>query len=106
MLLQKLMSGLSDVALHREVLQLCDSFQSVESLRKYCVAFELTQCDADFGWEIAVVEHHSALPDLLEDAKVAATCRNPSPVGRPCGNCGGSPALGKSSCLGEVLVPC
>lgn len=45
MLLRKLVSGLAWVELKEEVFRRCDLFSDVDSLRKFCVAFEAARND-------------------------------------------------------------
>ncbi|MPC79496.1 hypothetical protein E2C01_074026 [Portunus trituberculatus] len=46
MLLRKLVSGLESAVLKEEVFRQCDTFHDVDSLRKFCVAYEAAHRDA------------------------------------------------------------
>ncbi len=112
MLLRKLMSGLGSVAL-KEVFLKCEMFTDVDSLRKFCVAFEAAHKDAsrasfggNFGWEHpASAAATTPLPDVLQEgspSEAAGTRRN-TPQPR-CGKCGARHRQGKGPCPAETRV--
>ncbi|KAK3894919.1 hypothetical protein Pcinc_001367 [Petrolisthes cinctipes] len=120
MLLHKLVSGIASVELKEEVFRRCDSFSEVDSLRKFCVAFEAAHKDAtrpgvstkNIGREgreaMASVARVSSLPDALQEEvglpPQAAGARQPPPYKPRCGNCGLKHKPGKGSCPAEMLA--
>ncbi|KAK3887585.1 hypothetical protein Pcinc_008290 [Petrolisthes cinctipes] len=117
MLLRKLVSGIASVELKEEVFRRCDSFSEVDSLRKFCVAFEAAHKDAtrpgvstkNIGREaMASVATVSSLPDALQEEvglpPQAAGARQPPPYKPRCGNCGLKHKPGKGSCPAEMLA--
>ncbi len=121
MLLRKLMGGLSDPVMKREVFQLCKQFTSVDKLRTFCLTFESAARDANFGGsftrEVAGAELDAPLPDVAQEV-VAGAHRHPAPasvrtrppanrphtpVEKPCGNCGGTHAPGRVHCPARSL---
>ncbi|KAK3880047.1 hypothetical protein Pcinc_015434 [Petrolisthes cinctipes] len=102
MLLRKLVSGIASVELKEEVFRRCDSFSEVDSLRKFCVAFEAAHKDAtrpgvstkNIGREgreaMASVATVSSLPDALQEEvglpPQAAGARQPPHYKPRCGN--------------------
>ena len=107
MLLRKLVGGLESAVLKEEVFRRCETFHDVDSLRKFCVAFEAAHRDAaslKSRWETAAVAAVTPPPGPQRGElppPVAATRRQPS---KPrCGNCGTMHKPGKGSCpAGEL----
>ena len=112
MLLLKLVSGLESVALKEEEFRQCELFKDVDSLRKFCVAFEAAHKDAatpgfggNFGREaLASAAAATPLPGApQEDSPPQAAGARPPPHKPRCGNCGGKHKPGKGSCPAESL---
>ena len=114
MLLRKLVSGLESVGLKEEVFRKCETFKDVDSLRKFCVAFEAAHKDAaspGFGGNIGRETLASAaavtpLPGALQELHLppqAAGTRQPPHKPR-CGNCGAQHKLGKGLYPAEALT--
>ena len=105
MLLRKLMVGLHDPVLKRDVFQNCVGIRSVEELRNKCVSFEAAVRDAS-------VRHHAAVAATAPEdagseadepqeevvARAAPTGPKFGPRRAPCGNCGGRHVPGKAKC--------
>ena len=100
MLLRKVLVGLSDSSLKREVFRQCDAFSDVGSLRAFCASFEVAERDATsvHGGKIAR-EYESAGTDVMPDdvsdydvtphqSAVAASRHNASNTHKSCRNCG------------------
>ena len=99
MLLRKLMVGLSDQVLKRQVFQSCKNFDSVDALRAMCCTYEAARQDA-MGGKLAREIPCAAGTEFVQDdeSEVAATSQ-PSPADsrrgpakpshRNCGHCGG-----------------
>lgn len=100
MLVRKLIAGLRDPALRREVFQCHVQFRDVDSLRSYCVAFEAAQRDAH-GFP---PNRHpgaaagDALTGATSDDDVIAAAGPRKARHRPCGYCGERHQPGKASC--------
>lgn len=112
MLLRKLVSGLGSAVLKEEVFRRCDTFHDVDSLRKFCVAYEAAHRDAaapgsggNFTRDNAAVAGATPLPDAPQEVipPPAAAARRPPPKTR-CGNCGTMHKPGKGSCPAGELV--
>ena len=102
MLLRKVMVGLSDQCLRREVFRKCDSFSDIDSLREFCASFEAARRDATLGGKIER-ELAMAGTDVTEEKPVVAGYRQRGPVQhqpasfcKPCNYCGEK--HGKTSC--------
>ena len=104
MLLRKLMVGLSDKTLKRQVFQSCHEIHSVDSLRVMCIAFEAARDDAlrDRTW---LCDPPAAAAAEVSDGQLDVAAAHYSDEGapvkaqsRPCGNCGISHAPTRSSC--------
>ncbi|XP_076042081.1 uncharacterized protein LOC143025983 [Oratosquilla oratoria] len=125
MLLRKLVCGLHSVGLKEEVFRQCESFNDVDSLRRFCVAFEAAQKDArhntlggSFGREnLAAVAGVTPLPDAQADSyPQVAGARHQQPTRMPqaarqqqqvlkrCGNCGLKHKQGRGLCYAETLA--
>ena len=115
MLLRKLMVGLSDKDLKKEVFQACEFIKDTDSLRVMCSAFEGARDDAlrSKSWlggspRAAPIEVCDEQPDVAAAVTPRHFSDNKSaPVkmqSRPCGNCGGRHALGWSSCPARNMV--
>ncbi|MPC51401.1 hypothetical protein E2C01_045245 [Portunus trituberculatus] len=123
MLLRKLMCGSHNVVLQDEVFRECESFSDVDSLRKFCIAFEAAQKDArhvaggrSFGREgVAGAAGVTPLPDEQADKPLLAAVARHQPAqqpqaGRPphqikrCGNCSLRHKLGKELCPAEAVA--
>ncbi|KAK3888627.1 hypothetical protein Pcinc_007352 [Petrolisthes cinctipes] len=121
MLLRKLMGGLSDKVLKREVFQMYDQFKSVDALRTFCITHEAAARDA-----VRVVPYTSHSHDTTEVAGVlpdvgavagallpiARTTTNAiqrpnprpyTPAKTPCGNCGTLHTPGRAQCPARSL---
>ena len=117
MLLRKLMVGLRDPVLKRDVFQTCEDITSVEKLRNKCVSYEGAVRDAEArerhaataaaasgsgcgrGERAVVVSESEA---ICEEEEVVARAtfkpRKSIPPRDLCGNCGGKHAPGKAKC--------
>lgn len=123
-LLRKLMGGLSDEVLKREVFQVCNQFQRLGALRTFCSTYEAVARDTN---KMAPHTGHSS--DIMEVAGMESTApgvgevagarlpiahptSNPTP--RPnaspfipaetrCGNCGTLHTPGKAQCPARSL---
>ena len=116
MLLRKVLVGLSDSSLKREVFRQCDAFSDVESLRAFCASFEAAERDATsvHGGKTAR-EYESAgtdaMPDDVSDddviphqPTVAASRHNTSNTHKSCRNCGYKHAPDKASCPAQCAT--
>ena len=70
-MLRKLMVGLSDQVLKRQVFQSCNDFSSVDALRAMCCTFEAARRDATGGKSWREVPH-AAGTDTVDDATTDA----------------------------------
>ena len=105
MLLRKLMVGLHDPVLKRDVFQNCASITSVDELRSKCVSFEAAVRDASTRHYAAVAtaapeDAGSEVDETQEEvvARAAPTGSKSGPRRAPCGNCGGRHVPGKAKC--------
>ena len=107
MLLRKLMVGLSDQVLKRQVFQMCDVFKSVDALRAMCCTFEAARRDASGGKSWREVPHAAgtdAVDDASLDTAAASKSSTATPTSRTCGNCGGRHAPDRASCPARSLT--
>ncbi|XP_076058554.1 uncharacterized protein LOC143035571 [Oratosquilla oratoria] len=100
MLVRKLIAGLREPTLRREVLQCYAQFKEVDSLRSYCVAFEAAQRDAH---DFPPNRHpEAAAGDVMHDAAsdddVIAAAGPGKARHRPCWHCGDRHQPGRAAC--------
>ena len=92
----KLAVGLCESALKREVFQFCDQFMDMDSLRTYCVAYEVTHRDAiaEPRHEAVVAADITATNDVIIAAQVAGRC----------GNCNRQHPTGRVTCPARNVI--
>ena len=95
MLVRKLVAGLREPALRREIFQCHGQFTDVDSLRAHCVAFEAAQRDAHGFPPNRPAE--AAAGDIPDDDVIAAGVPRKSHH-RTCWNCGDRHQPGKKAC--------
>lgn len=117
MLLRKVIVGLSDYALRREVFGRCETFSDIDSLRGFCASFEAAQRDATTSvksaWESSAVAGIDVTDNITGNEAdfsqpIAAVSRQrtqhgesphpTTPSHKPCRNCGGIHAPEKAAC--------
>ena len=108
MLLRKLMVGLSDQVLKRQVYQMCNNYKDVDSLRAACCTYEAASRDALGGkpWrENPCVAGTEATQNSEVDVGAVNQSKNSSATPlRVCGNCGGRHAPDKASCPARAMT--
>ena len=83
MLMRKLMIGLSDQELKRQVFQSCNQFDNVDALRAMCCAFEAARRDA-FGGKLQPDDYRAAGIDTADNGMPeAAAASRSKPASSP-----------------------
>ena len=106
MLLRKVMVGLSDKELKRQVFQVCTSFSDIDALKATCCTFESARRDAMGGGarEMPRTAGNVSAEETGSEPEAAVTAKDSKTKHRSCGNCGRRHAPDRTQCPARQMT--
>ena len=112
-MMRKVIVGLRDLVLKRQVFHMCNSFSDVDALKAFCCSFEAAKRDSETRASFEKPASAAAVePERdIEGASACATtgsgkqkAQSNQPARRKCPNCGGEHAPGKDNCPAKSMI--